>query len=145
MTIVKDIIKQAIEEIEMDNPTIISPVPASSSNYRNSQALLMKEKRKSAQDIGAMPSVVDPERKEACRNDLLKYMMTYHSNSFYREFSDTHIKSIKDTENIILHGGTKAEAMPRGSGKTTMNECAIEWAINYGHRKFIVAVVESGC
>ena len=130
------------EEIELDSPIISTPVPAS--NYRNNQALLMKQKRASAQDIGQLPDVVDHARKESCRNDLLKYMLTYHSNSFYREFSETHIKSIKDTENIILHGGTKAEAMPRGSGKTTMNEVAIEWAINYGHRKFIVAVVESG-
>jgi len=120
------------------------PQIKSKSTYRDSQALVMKAKRKAAQDIGDMPQVVNQARKDACRYDLLQYMLTYHQNSFYRKFSETHIQSIKDTENIILHGGTKAEAMPRGSGKTTMNEVAIEWAINYGHRKFIVAVVESG-
>lgn len=132
------------QESEVFIPFKPKSKPQPKSSYRDSQALVMQAKRKAAQDIGQMPLVVNQARKDACKYDLLKYMLTYHKNSFTKTFSETHIKSIKDTENIILHGGKKAEAMPRGSGKTTMNETAMEWAINYGHRKYIVCVVESG-
>src|SRR5690606_20277482 len=39
-----------------------------------------------------------------------------------------------------LEGGLFAMAMPRGSGKTTICECACIWAVLYGHREFVCLI-----
>lgn len=126
---------------ETVQPEVVQAAPES---YREKQAKLMEKKRRTAQDIGDIPLIVNPARRESCRNDLRLYLQTYHAHTFYRDFSPAHLSSIQKTQNIILHGGVYAEAMPRGTGKTTLSEGAIAWAVVYGHRKFIVDVVESG-
>jgi len=40
----------------------------------------------------------------------------------------------------VLHGGLFAMAMPRGSGKTTICECACIWAVLNGHRDFVCLI-----
>ena len=39
-----------------------------------------------------------------------------------------------------IDGGQFALAMPRGSGKTTLCDAAVLWAILYGHRQFVVFI-----
>ncbi|MFW5698671.1 MAG: terminase gpA endonuclease subunit, partial [Planctomycetota bacterium] len=43
-------------------------------------------------------------------------------------------------EQAVLEGGLFALAMPRGSGKTSLAECACLWAILYGHRDFVCLI-----
>ncbi|MEX0715970.1 MAG: terminase gpA endonuclease subunit, partial [Planctomycetaceae bacterium] len=43
-------------------------------------------------------------------------------------------------EEAVLHGGLFAMAMPRGSGKTTICECACIWAVLHGHREFVCLI-----
>jgi hypothetical protein len=40
----------------------------------------------------------------------------------------------------VLRGGLFAMAMPRGSGKSTISECACIWAVLYGHREFVCLI-----
>jgi hypothetical protein len=47
---------------------------------------------------------------------------------------------IHKIEQAVLHGGLFAMAMPRGSGKTTICECACIWAVLYGHRDFVCLI-----
>ena len=40
----------------------------------------------------------------------------------------------------MLYGGLYAIAMPRGSGKTSLCECACMWATLYGHQEFVALI-----
>ncbi|MCX7670278.1 MAG: phage terminase large subunit family protein, partial [Anaerolineae bacterium] len=50
------------------------------------------------------------------------------------------LKVIAKIEQAVLRGGLFAMAMPRGSGKTTICECACIWAVLYGHREFVCLI-----
>ncbi len=43
-------------------------------------------------------------------------------------------------QRVILHGGLKALAAPRGDGKSTKIIRACNWALSYGYRSFIVMI-----
>ena len=47
---------------------------------------------------------------------------------------------IAKIEQAVLGGGLFAMAMPRGSGKTSICECACVWAVLYGHREFVCLI-----
>lgn len=94
----------------------------------------------SGRDIGELPAVVDPERKERCRRDFKLFCETYLPHIFNRGWSEDHLKVIQKIENSVLEGGLFALAMPRGSGKSTLCEAAGEWSVLYGHREFVVLI-----
>ena len=87
-------------------------------------------------DIGAIPDVVDPERKKRASTDFKFYCTTYFPEVFDLEFSSDHDRVIAKIEQAVLSGGLFAMAMPRGSGKSTLAEAACHWAVSYGHREF---------
>lgn len=95
-------------------------------------------------EIGPIPEVADPARRERCRVSLLEHMRTYHAARFCLPFSPTHLKVIEKAERAILHSGVFALAMPRRSGKSEMCKAAVEWAILHGHRRFVVLVGAEG-
>ncbi|MFA6063972.1 MAG: hypothetical protein WC736_15395 [Gallionella sp.] len=79
-----------------------------------------------------------PARRDACRLDLRRFLATYHQQTCNWPFSEAHLTLIADLQHVILNGGRKATAMPRGCGKTSICVGAAEWAMLYGHRKFLV-------
>jgi hypothetical protein len=91
-------------------------------------------------DIGELPEVVDPVRKRAATTDFRLFCESYFPQTFHLEWSDDHHKVIRKMEQAVLHGGLFAMAMPRGSGKTTICECACIWAVLYGHREFVCLI-----
>ena len=68
-------------------------------------------------DIGEMPAVVDPDRKQLAENDFRFFCETYFPLTFHLPWSPDHLKVIHTIEQAVLHGGLFAMAMPRGSGK----------------------------
>jgi hypothetical protein len=108
--------------------------------HRKRQASRAKEESTEARDIGPIPKVVNPKRREACRTDLKKYLLTYFKESFPLPFSPDHERILKDIEQRALEGGLKCIAMPRGSGKTTILLRAMQWVLCYAHRRFGVLV-----
>ncbi|MDW8265312.1 MAG: hypothetical protein RMJ52_08260 [Gemmataceae bacterium] len=60
--------------------------------------------------------------------------------TFHLPWSQDHLKVIAKIEQAVLRGGLFAMAMPRGSGKTTICECACIWAVLYGHREFVCLI-----
>lgn len=76
------------------------------------------------------------QRRNSCKFDLHKYLLTYHPEAFPLSFSVDHLQLIADTQKVILDGGCVVAAFPRGSGKTTIFQRAEIWASLYGHRKF---------
>ncbi len=103
----------------------------------------MAQKRASVREIlslGEIPPCENPERREACKKSLRLFLTTYKSSAFYLDLSPGHEEAIRRTEEAIFRGGLFALAMPRGSGKTTIAKYAAEWAILYGHCRFVVVV-----
>ena len=91
-------------------------------------------------DIGALSVVVDPERKAKASTDFRFFCEAYFPQTFHLAWSPDHLKVIAKIEEAVLHGGLFAMAMPRGSGKTTICECACIWAVLNGHREFVCLI-----
>ena len=105
-----------------------------------------KERRRQAsmaesgRDIGELPAVVDPARRERCRMNLEEFATTYFPHKFYLGFSDDLRESVETLKRAILDGGLFALAVPRGGGKSTIGEVGELWAALYGHRRFIMGI-----
>lgn len=91
-------------------------------------------------DIGQLPAVVDPERKRRAATDFRFFCESYFPLTFHLPWSPDHLKVIGRIEQAVLRGGLFAMAMPRGSGKTTVCECACIWAVLHGHRDFVCLI-----
>ena len=78
---------------------------------RNAEAV------RAAQDIGHLPEVAEPERKEAAIQSFRTFCETYFGEVFYLPWSPDHLHVIKKIERAVKRGGLFAMAMPRGSGK----------------------------
>lgn len=68
---------------------------------------------------------------------FLKY---YLPKKFTRTFGKIHLKLIAALQDVLLNDGQQAIAAPRGIGKTTIVCAAADWALVYGHRKFVVII-----
>lgn len=99
-----------------------------------------REQAELARDIGEIPAVVDPERRDQAVKSFRKFCEFYFSEAFYLDWSDDHLKVIAKIERSVLKGGLFAMAMPRGSGKTTLCECACLWATLIGAREFVALI-----
>ncbi len=97
----------------------------------------MRERSLAARDIGELPPVAEPERKEDCRLDFRRFGEVYHAETFSIAWSPDHLRVIAKIEEVILRGGTFAIAMPRGFGKSSLCETGCEWSMLYGHRLFV--------
>lgn len=102
------------------------------------QALM--EQSLAGRDIGELPPVENPERKEACRYDFRLFCETYFPEVYALEWSEDHLRAIAKIEKSVLKGGLFALAMSRGSGKSSLTETAAIWAMCYGHREFVVVI-----
>jgi len=91
-------------------------------------------------DIGELPEVIDHERKAKASTDFRFFCESYFPQTFHLKWSPDHLKVIAKIEQAVLHGGLFAMAMPRGSGKTTICECACIWAVLNGHREFVCLI-----
>ncbi|WP_417625140.1 terminase gpA endonuclease subunit [Paremcibacter congregatus] len=125
---------------------MISPnLKAAGDSHRTAAAERSRQRSQDAADIGPPPEVVDPERKERCRYNLLDFLVTYFPNSTgLKPFSEDHIRAIKSIELAILKGGRYINAVYRGFAKTTISENAAIWATLYGHRRFVGIVGATG-
>jgi hypothetical protein len=91
-------------------------------------------------DIGQLPEVVNPSRKEQAALDFRYFCDSYFPLTFHLPWSPDHLKVIAKIEQAVLRGGLFAMAMPRGSGKSSICEAACIWAVLYGHREFVCLI-----
>lgn len=91
-------------------------------------------------DIGDLPDVVNPVRKAKAASDFRFFCESYFPLTFHLAWSPDHLKVIGRIEQAVLRGGLFALAMPRGSGKSTICECACIWAVLNGHREFVCLI-----
>ena len=94
----------------------------------------------SGRNIGELPTVVHPKRKERAGRDFRFFCEQYFPQTFTLAWSDDHLKVITKIEQAVLEGGLFAMAMPRGSGKTTLCEIGCLWAMLFGHREFVCLI-----
>ncbi len=91
-------------------------------------------------DIGEIPPVAQPLRRDAATQNFRAFCDSYFPHTFTLPWSPDHLKVIARIEEAVLHGGLFAMAMPRGSGKTTLAECACVWATLTGARDFVALI-----
>jgi len=91
-------------------------------------------------DIGELPAVVNPERKQRAERDFRFFCESYFPATFHLKWSADHLKVIAKIEEAVLHGGLFAMATPRGMGKSSLCESACIWAVLYGHREFVCLI-----
>jgi hypothetical protein len=98
---------------------------------------------KEGRDIGTIPEVVNPVRRERALQDFQYFCEVYFPLTFKLKWSKDHLRVIAAIERTVIHGGQQAIAMPRGNGKTSLCEAACVWAIVAGHRHFVAVVAAS--
>lgn len=120
----------------MPRPPAADP-KAAADNRRDADIERSRDRLRRGADIGEIPKVVDPARREACRLDLERFLTTYFPYSTgLSPFSDDHKRVIARIQDCILRGGRFVNAVYRGFAKSTISELALLWAILYAHKRF---------
>jgi hypothetical protein len=97
-----------------------------------------RKKAARAAEVGDIPAVADPARREACRLNLRLFLITYFpASTGLSPFSEDHERVIGRIQGCVLDGGLFVQAVYRGFAKTTISENSSIWATVYGHRKFV--------
>lgn len=104
------------------------------------QADYQERNRRDRNEIGGLPAIVNKERRASCEQDLKLFCESYFSELFYLKFSEVHETLISCIQETVLTGKIAAVALPRGSGKSTISQVAIIWALLYGHRKYAALI-----
>ncbi|MCY3024588.1 MAG: phage terminase large subunit family protein [Planctomycetota bacterium] len=94
-------------------------------------------------DIGELPAVVNPERKATAAANFRFFCETYFAKLFTLAWSDDHLRVIRKIERVVMHSETFAIAMPRASGKTTLCQVAVVWAILTGRHPFVFLIAST--
>lgn len=104
-----------------------------------------REQSRGGRDIGPIPPAKNPDRRAACERDFALFAGEYLAARFYKPWSANHRKIIARMEQVVLGSGRFALAMPRGSGKTSICEAAVLWAMLYAHRRYpVIVAAETG-
>lgn len=120
-------------------PPKAPPAASSGGNYeeyKKRQAAISAARSAKGRDIGDIPPIADPARRERCRDSLRDFCLTYNPEAFYLDFSGDAITELRRIEEAVFQGAMYAFAEPRGSGKTTRCRMAILWAAAYAHKRY---------
>jgi hypothetical protein len=95
---------------------------------------------KNPRDIGPIPLVVDPARKERCRHDLRAFCKTYFPDRFRLPFVGKR-ERIAAAFEIAMEGQQVAlAAVDRACGATSISDAAALWLALYGHSFYTLVV-----
>lgn len=123
-------------------PKPSSPPPPRSKYERKRLRESQRQRKQSAaarEIANLIPPVSDPELRQRCLDSLRVFCETCFPNRFALAWSKDHLDVIADIERIVTgDGGLLAVAMPRGSGKTSLLEVAVLWAVFRGTHQFAV-------
>ena len=137
------VVKQLRDVVGAAGGKAPKPQLSDEEKYQAAKAKIIERKRRevrASQDIGELPEPKDPERKARCKTSLRDFCETYHAADFSIRWSADHLGVIAKIERAVIEGGLFSMAMPRGSGKTTLCRSAVEWALLYGHRRFVAFI-----
>uniref|UniRef100_A0A7C4LLG1 Uncharacterized protein n=1 Tax=Schlesneria paludicola TaxID=360056 RepID=A0A7C4LLG1_9PLAN len=114
--------------------------PQSYEEHRERMGLRARQQSAEGREIGALPAVDNAVRRARAATDFQFFCEAYFPLTFHLPWSKDHLKVIAKIEQAVMRGGLFAMAMPRGSGKSTICECACIWAVLYGHREFVCLI-----
>ena len=92
------------------------------------------------QDIGAIPPVQDPDRRRQATRSLKAFCETYLATTFDRPWGTDHLEVIRKLQRVVEQGGLLTVAMPRGSGKSSLERAAALWAILTGRKRYVCLI-----
>jgi hypothetical protein len=104
---------------------------------RKVQAEARRAQTRTGQDIGEIPPVVNPERREACRGSFKLFCTTYFPAIFYLPWSKDLNRVATKVEQVVIDHDKLVILMPRGSGKSALAKCAVLWAVLYGRHPYV--------
>lgn len=121
------------------SPEQLERMAEAAAAHREGRARHSREKSAAVAEIGPLPEVKLPARKEKCRLSLLDFLVSYFPHSTGSgPFSEDHRRFIGRLQSTIIEGGREIAAVYRGFAKTTVAENACLWALLYGHRRFVI-------
>jgi hypothetical protein len=116
------------------------PTPMAYEERKRREAERNRLKALTGQDIGPLPDVADPQRRQDACASFKTFCETYFPQVFYRPWSTDHLRVLAKIEQCVRKGGLFAFAMPRGSGKTAMASLGGLWAVLIGARPFVCLI-----
>lgn len=99
--------------------------------------------RAKGREIGEIPPVADPRRRDAAAQSLLRFGMTYccaPGKMLKRKPSKRMMGFVDALEETIRHGGNRHVRWPRGKGKSSWLKVAAIWSLVNGFRRFVLFV-----
>lgn len=79
---------------ELDDSPSMESSMSSYEQRKAREARRQAEQSAEGRDIGEIPTVVDPVRRERCRTSLREFMATYFPNIFYLQWADFQLDTI---------------------------------------------------
>lgn len=109
--------------------------------HRDAMAKKSRDDFKSVAEIGEIPPVGNPERRESCRLDLHQFLQVYFPGTTGKSpFSRDHLRVIARLQEAATQGGRSFNLVYRGFAKTTISVNTCLWALAYGHRHLVVLI-----
>lgn len=109
-------------------------------SHKARAAARQKKLSEANREIGPLPAIEDPKLRRRVEKSFKLFCETCFPKAFSRKWSNDHLKVIKRIEATIVTGGQFALAMPRGSGKTTLCEAAVVWALVTRRHRYVMIV-----
>ena len=113
-----------------------------SGNYASERSRKTAEainaKTAASQEVGPLPPVANPTRRERCRLDLVAFCREYFGPTFYLPLAPYQVTMLERFQHVAINAGKDCHAVRRGGLKSTCARAAAIWAAIYGHRKLIV-------
>lgn len=91
-------------------------------------------------EIGELPPVADPARRERCRRSLADFGVTYCGHLLNHPPSERMRFFLEREQYAISAGALVHVRWPRGTGKTTWMQIGALWALVYGYRKYLLVI-----
>jgi hypothetical protein len=111
---------------------------ASARSAKNAEAI--NAKTAASQEIGPLPDIQDPQRRERASADNLLFAETYFPKTFYLPWAPYQKEMMDRFQESILGGGKECHAVRRGGLKSTCARVSALWAALNGHSRFPVLV-----
>lgn len=121
----------------------ISDVPEKRRPVDRTNAERQRRFKARAADIGDIPPVADPARRERGRASLVAFAEAYCMDgaaALLKRAPSPKLREYAETIQAAIEGsGLVHVRFPRGVGKTTWVKAAILWALSYGQLRYVVA------
>jgi len=115
--------------------------PESAAQIRSAKnAARINAQTAAGQEVGPLPDIANPQRREKCEADNLLFAETYFAATFFRGWAPYQRDMMDAFQSVIESGGKKVRLVKRGGLKSTCARVSTLWAAVCGHRRFPVLV-----